>query len=50
MVTCDPEIRSVPRQNADSFIILACDGIWDCLTSEECVDRTRSALNGLRGD
>lgn len=50
MVTCDPEIRSVARQNNDSFLILACDGIWDCLTSEECVDRTRDALNGLRGE
>lgn len=34
MVTCDPEVRSVARQAADDFIILACDGIWDCLTSE----------------
>ena len=37
MVICDPEIRSVSRQQADEFLILACDGIWDCLTSEECV-------------
>lgn len=47
MVTCDPEIRSVARQNADQFIILACDGIWDCLTSEECVIQTRDALGAL---
>ena len=38
MVTCDPEIRTVQRQAIDQFIILACDGIWDCLTSEECVN------------
>jgi|ERR1712166_1612205 len=36
-VTCDPEVRMVARSPADSFLILACDGIWDCLTSEECV-------------
>ena len=47
MVTCDPEVRSVARQNTDQFVILACDGIWDCLTSEECVDQTRTALNQL---
>ncbi len=44
MVICDPEIRSVSRQQADEFLILACDGIWDCLTSEECVTQTREAL------
>lgn len=43
-MTCDPEIRQVARQPADSFIVLACDGIWDCLTSEECIDQTRGAL------
>ena len=47
MVTCEPECRSVARQTADEFIILACDGIWDCLTSEECVTQTRDALSKL---
>lgn len=45
MVTCDPEVRSVARQQVDQFVILACDGIWDCLTSEECVVQTREALS-----
>ena len=31
-------------------MILACDGIWDCLTSEECVQQTRNQLNDLRDD
>ena len=47
MVTCDPEIRVVARQPADEFVVLACDGIWDCMTSEECVSSTRSALERL---
>lgn len=50
MVTCDPEVRTVARQATDQFIILACDGIWDCLTSEECVSQTRDALSALRED
>ena len=25
------------RTSKDKYIILACDGIWDCLTNEECV-------------
>lgn len=45
MVTCDPEIRKVSRQTgSDEFIILACDGIWDCLTSEEAVARVRKGM------
>lgn len=44
MVIVDPEIKKVERQSSDEFIILACDGIWDCLTSEECVERLRKGM------
>jgi len=37
MVTCFPEVRKVTRSDRDSFLVLACDGIWDCLNNEECV-------------
>jgi len=33
MVTVDPEVTKTPRQQNDQFLMLACDGIWDCLTS-----------------
>ena len=46
-MTCDPEVSTVVRKAEDSFIILACDGIWDCLTSEDCVSQTRQAMNNL---
>lgn len=29
----------------DEFIILACDGIWDCLTNEEAVRFVRERLD-----
>lgn len=33
MITCVPEIKKVELTAEDKFLIIACDGIWDCLTS-----------------
>merc|ERR1719402_1010968 len=30
--------------NEDEFMILACDGIWNVMTSQECVDFVRDRL------
>jgi serine/threonine protein phosphatase PrpC len=38
MITCVPEIKRVELTAEDKFLIIACDGIWDCLTSQQCVD------------
>lgn len=37
MITAEPDIKQVTLNADDEFIILACDGIWDCLTNEEAV-------------
>lgn len=36
VITCVPDITRRARSPKDSFIIIACDGIWDCLSSFEC--------------
>ena len=38
MITCVPEIRKQTITADDKFVVIACDGIWDCLTSQECGD------------
>lgn len=37
MITCVPEVKKEKIDDA-AFLIIACDGIWDCLTSNEAVD------------
>ena len=37
-----PRIQLNP---SDEFIILACDGIWDCLTNEQAVAYVRERIN-----
>ena len=44
MVIVDPEVRKFPRQQNDQFIMMACDGIWDCVTSDEGINKMRDAL------
>ena len=46
-MTCEPDVKTVARQAADQFVFLACDGIWDCLTSEEVVEQTSAELKTL---
>ncbi|CAH6719418.1 protein phosphatase 2C homolog 2 [[Candida] jaroonii] len=45
IVTCYPDVlnHKINFEN-DEFIILACDGIWDCLTSQSCVECVRRGI------
>lgn len=38
MITAYPEVKIEPLTDKDDFIVLACDGVWDMLTSQECIN------------
>jgi len=35
----------VSLSDGDEFLILACDGIWDCLTNEQAVEFVRERID-----
>jgi len=41
VVTADPDVIFHKRTDEDEFLILACDGIWDVMTSQNAVDFIR---------
>lgn len=43
-VTALPDVLQVELTAADRFIVLACDGIWDCMSNQEAVDFVAQAL------
>jgi serine/threonine protein phosphatase PrpC len=55
-VSAEPEIKSWPLAEGDDFLILASDGVWDVLNSQQAVDIVRQAVadtatsEGGRGD
>eukprot|EP00754_Rhynchopus_humris_P024058 Rhum_TRINITY_DN14861_c6_g10::Rhum_TRINITY_DN14861_c6_g10_i1::g.124297::m.124297/K14803/PTC2_3; protein phosphatase PTC2/3 len=45
MVTANPEITVTEIREGDEYIVLACDGIWDCMTNEEVIDFVSKGIN-----
>lgn len=43
-----PDVKRATITAEDEFMILACDGIWNSLTSEEVVEFVRSRI--LKGE
>lgn len=44
-VTCLPDVVEVELGPGDTFMVIACDGIWDCLTSQEVVTFVSDSLS-----
>ncbi|XP_057520932.1 probable protein phosphatase 2C 60 [Amaranthus tricolor] len=45
IVTANPDINTVELCDDDDFLVLACDGIWDCMSSQQLVDFVHEQLN-----
>ncbi|GBE62691.1 phosphatase 2C domain-containing protein [Babesia ovata] len=43
-ISAMPDVRICPLTPQDEFIVLACDGIWDCKSNQQVVDFVRSRL------
>eukprot|EP01055_Gregarina_sp_Pseudo9_P000137 Gregarina_sp_Pseudo_9__136@NODE_1094_length_1881_cov_24_000000_g1023_i0_p1_GENE_NODE_1094_length_1881_cov_24_000000_g1023_i0NODE_1094_length_1881_cov_24_000000_g1023_i0_p1_ORF_typecomplete_len564_score143_28PP2C/PF00481_21/2_8e09PP2C/PF00481_21/5_8e51PP2C_2/PF13672_6/0_017PP2C_2/PF13672_6/5_9e10SpoIIE/PF07228_12/6_4e08_NODE_1094_length_1881_cov_24_000000_g1023_i0971788 len=43
-ITAFPDVRVIPVTKDDEFVILACDGIWDCVSNQEAVDFVKDRL------
>ena len=44
MVTALPDVRAEPLLPTDEFILIACDGIWDVMTSQAAVSFVRARM------
>lgn len=45
IVTAFPDIIEHDITENDEFVVLACDGIWDCLSSQQVVEVVRRGIN-----
>ena len=43
-VSSEPEVRSTRRLRSDQFVLLACDGLWDVISSVDAVEFVASRL------
>ncbi|MCP9257638.1 Protein phosphatase 1G [Dirofilaria immitis] len=45
MISALPDVKQYKILQGDEFIIIACDGIWNSLTSQEAIDFVRRRIN-----
>lgn len=46
-ITADPDIKEIELNSSDEFMVLACDGIWNVMTSAEVIQFVKERLDGL---
>lgn len=48
-VSCEPDVYQVSRLKPGSLLLLACDGVWDVMTSDGVADMVQEALKKSPG-
>jgi len=48
VVSCVPDVKNLTRQSDDEFMVIACDGVWDVMTSQQVVNRIHRDLELIR--
>ena len=43
-----PDIKVLGRNVADEFVFVACDGIWDCVSNENCARKLNDYMKELK--
>eukprot|EP01107_Rhizomastix_libera_P000150 TRINITY_DN1028_c0_g1_i2.p1 TRINITY_DN1028_c0_g1~~TRINITY_DN1028_c0_g1_i2.p1 ORF type:complete len:314 (-),score=89.04 TRINITY_DN1028_c0_g1_i2:61-1002(-) len=41
IITAYPDVKEVKITDEDEFVVLGCDGVWDVLSNQQCVDFVR---------
>jgi len=50
VITAFPDVR-IEKRSADlNYLIIACDGIWDCLTSQQAIDFVNERIEKAKND
>eukprot|EP00308_Calcidiscus_leptoporus_P016900 CAMPEP_0119398654 /NCGR_PEP_ID=MMETSP1334-20130426/140955_1 /TAXON_ID=127549 /ORGANISM="Calcidiscus leptoporus, Strain RCC1130" /LENGTH=381 /DNA_ID=CAMNT_0007422523 /DNA_START=534 /DNA_END=1679 /DNA_ORIENTATION=- len=50
IISAEPDVDVHTISDGDDFIIIACDGIWDCLTNQQAVDFVRPLVDTVALD
>ena len=44
VVLAEPEVQTFTLTSEDEFLVLACDGLWDVMSSQRCMELARTHL------
>ncbi|CAE7235069.1 unnamed protein product [Symbiodinium pilosum] len=49
LISSTPDVMLFDRTEDDEFLLLACDGIWEAISSQDAVDFIKERLRGVSG-